>query len=140
MPFDERSFDNPFLSTKPQNSDPNKILTADVKCRIKQFLHSHVGVLQDRLSDGSISSRDTSVYTGLSGIALTLLKVEESRILSQERGKGLIFFHLWKVSWIVSSAFSHVEIDAIYFISIWFGPKWKSMVIWFQIVIQVSLN
>ena len=87
MPFDERSFDNPYLNTKPQSSDPKHILTEKVKSRIQKFIHQMLGVIRERLNDGSISSKDTSVYTGLSGIALTLIKIEETGMLGEDSGK-----------------------------------------------------
>ena len=48
------------------------------------FIILRFQVLRENLNDGNISVKDVSVYTGLSGIALMLIKLEKSQILKDK--------------------------------------------------------
>ena len=90
MPFDERSFDNPFLKEKPISfSSKAEVIPPNFAKKVEDFLFDKVQIILEQLRDGNISSKDNSVYTGLSGIALMLMKLQNSGILKNRLSENL---------------------------------------------------
>ncbi|XP_075255924.1 glutathione S-transferase LANCL1-like [Convolutriloba macropyga] len=85
MPSDERAFVNSYVTNEPSSfSSEQDVIPSNFRKRIEKFLFEKLKVLRENLNDGNISVKDVSVYTGLSGIALMLIKLEKSQILKDK--------------------------------------------------------
>jgi len=89
MPQDERAFDNPFVAKEPKTFEvAGQVCPINFQERVKKFVFKMVPKVFENLENGNISLRDASVYTGLSGIALMLIKLQKSNIMSEAVNKS----------------------------------------------------